>query len=85
MFFVCLFTSEKVANEGLSLFRGNNNIRTVTWERVLHRETPLSEAHYRISGNFQGIYISRISLVEAPIVKLKKMLSIVAIREIKIN
>ena len=48
---------------------------------------------YRISGNFQGIYISRISLVQAQFVKYKilkcftsigKIWSTVAIREIKI-
>ena len=44
---------------------------------------------YRINGNFQGIYVSRISLVEAPFVKYKilnkykKVLSTAAIREIK--
>ena len=48
---------------------------------------------YRISGNFQGIYISRISLIRAQFVKYKilkyftsirKIWSTVAIREIKI-
>ena len=50
---------------------------------------------YRISGNFQWIYISRISLVEAPFVKYKilkyftsinrKIWSMVVIHEIKIR
>ena len=53
----------------------------------------VGQKDYRISGNFQGIYISRISLVQAQFVKYKilkyfasitKIWSPAAIREIKI-
>ena len=37
--------------------------------------------HYRISGNFQGIYISRISLVQAQFVKYKILKYFISIRE----
>ena len=41
-----------------------------------------SYANYRISGNFQGIYISRISLVQAQFVRYKILKYFTSIRKI---